>query len=470
MAINKPNYNLGLTLPNNDPEMENIGAQALLSNLLKLQTQPASPLGQAQPGQSQAPGVPSAQPEPMRQFGLPSPGPFDPSKYPELPSFTPFSQTDQGRKVIDELSQRRQQAVDKQQEEMNAAKIQLQDYLTKEKAMDLLPIAALVDTWTGSNMAKYFKDEQDKNKELAFGLQQELLKYGQAGVGSETQALQDRLQLGAEETKQLQQLTQNKYEADLRAKAALDNAQLDAATRLRAAEEARKAARDLEEYRWKMRKEIEAMKQKGRQSQDEKYNRTEARQTAFKISDNPVYRTGSSRLKLLGILDDYENALRGSDLSIMPSSKKTQLEGIYQRFVSAQKEADELGALTGSDLKIVWGQVPDATSLKYALESKFGGPGKQGILDSIKRAKEAIARDHDIAVGQLKNVYSGFGADDVIEKFDKSFKTKYTGQYIPKASDLPTVGKQQEVTPVKPKTLEEKEAYLKSLKEKAGRP
>ena len=115
---------------------------------------------------------------------------------------------------------------------------------------------------------------------------------------------------------------------------------------------------------------------------------------------------------------------------------------IYQRFVSAQKEADELGALTGSDLKIVWGQVPDATSLRYAIESKFGGGGKQGILDAIQRAKSAVARDHEIAVSQLQNAYSGFGADDVISKFDKTFKERYSGKYIQKPSDLPKVGTQ----------------------------
>jgi len=421
MAINTSKLNLGLTLPQYDQELENIGAQRVLLDLMQ------------QPG---------AQDQALQQPTMFQQAPFDPSKYPELPQFTPFSQTEQGKNIIDELSQRRQQAVERQQEEMNAAKLQLQDYLSKEKSMDLLPIAALVDTWSGSNMAKYFKDEQDKNKELALALQQEVLKYGQAGVASESQALQDRLGLGSDESKQLQQLSQNKYEADLRAKAALDNAQLDARTKLQAAEEARKAARELEEYRWKMRKEIEAMKQRNKGSTEARQQRAEDRQVAFKLTDNENYKSENARLKLLGLLDEYEKAVQASGITVKPGEAKTKLNSIYQRFVSAQKEADNLGALTGSDLKIVWGQMPDATSLLYAGESWLGGAGEQGIYNAIQRARNEIERDHNISLEKLRTSFGGLSSDvdQRIDRFDKNFKRTYNK--LQKPEDLPKVGTQ----------------------------
>ena len=455
MATNRSKYNLGLNVTNTDSDMERIGAEALLSNLFNMQTQ-----GQGMPTQTAAPQL-----EPIKNINLQTSSSFNPNQYPQMPSFTPFSQTEEGRKIIDELSQRRQQAVEKQQEEMNAAKLQLQDYLSKEKSMDLLPIAALVDTWTGSNMAKYFKDEQDKNKELALALQQEILKYGQAGVGAENQALQDRLNLGADESKQLQQLAQNKYEADLRAKAALDNAQLDAKTKLQAAEDARRAARDLEEYRWRMRKEIEGMRQRNRGDTEARQQRSEDRQIAFKLSDNENYKSENSRLKLLGLLDDYEKAVRQHGLSVLPGDAKTKLQGIYQRFVSAQKEADNLGALTGSDLKIVWGQMPDATSILYAGESFLGGAGATGILNAIQRAKNEIERDHNISLEKLRTSFGGLSpdADQRIDRFDQNFKR--TMNKLQKPEDLPKIGTQ--APEVKPLTREQKiEAVKKKMEGK----
>lgn len=452
MAIKKASYNLNLNLPESSQKTDELAAQALLANLLNPQAQSQEMPPEQQPQ------------EPIQRFGLPAPSQFDPSKYPEMPAFTPFSETEQGRGVIEELSKRRQQAVEKQQEEMNAAKLQLQDYLSKQKSVDFLPLAALVDTWTGSNMARYFKDDQDKNKELALALQQELLKYGQAGVTAETQALQDRLGLGSEESKQLQQLAQNKYEADLRAKAALDNAQLDAATRLRVADDARKAAMELEKFRQSEAYRRALLRKGERASTEARQQRSEDRQTAFKLVDSPEFKSENSRLKLLGILDDYEKAVREIGLKVKPSEAKTKLQNIYQRFVSSQKEADNLGALTGSDLAIVWGQMPDATSLLYYGESFIGGGGEKGILNSISRARNEIERDHRIASEKLRTGFGGLSpdADKRIDKFDENFNRTFKKLQAP--SELPKIGTQPPET--KPATLEQKKAYLEELKKK----
>jgi hypothetical protein len=441
---NKP-ISLGLNTPNYENDLERIAAERMLADGFMGQNMPYGSAPVEVPQQS---AVPAMTPYTIPNINLPQ------FNAPEAPVYTPYSDTEQGRQLIDELSKKRMEAEERQREQMNQAQVQLQDYLSKQQSVDLLPMAALVDTWTGSNMARYFKDEKDVNRELALELQKELLKYGNLGIASEAEYLKDRLGAGTYESKIGAQLSQEKYEADLRARQSLYDTNLDTAAKLKIADDARKAGEALERF-----KQSEAYKRAqlrtGRQRAGEaRQERSEDRQVAFKLTDNENYKSENTRLKLLGLLDEYEKEVQANGITVKPGEAKTKLNSIYQRFVSAQKEADNLGALTGSDLKIVWGQMPDATSLLYAGESYLGGAGTQGIFNAIQRARNEIERDHNISLEKLRTSFGGLSSDvdQRIDRFDKNFKSTYSK--LQKPEDLPKVGTQ--APEVKPLTREQK--------------
>lgn len=458
---NKP-ISLGLNIPSYENDLQRIAAERMFTDGFTGQN---IPYGSDPVEMPQAPALPAMTPYTIPNINLPQ------FNAPEAPVYTPYSETEQGKQLIDELSKRRMEAEERQREQMNQAQLQLQDYLSKQQALDVLPIAALVDTWTGSNMARYFKDEKDVNRELALELQKELLKYGQQGVTSEAEYLKDRLGAGTDEAKIGAQLAQAKYEADLRARQSLYDTNLDTASKLKIADDARKAAEALEKF-----KQSEAYKRA--QLRAGKQGASEARQerqfklsVAEKVGNNKLFQAGPNRLKMLDILDKYENAIKDLDelrLAAGPTldpklqQRKTEIERIYGTYTSLQKEVDELGALTGSDIGIIWSQMPNATDWWYAGKSAMSGGGKKGILSAIRQTREKLLQDHDIGIQQLKDTYQDVPeAMEAIDRQNKTVRSK-----LEKSFKLGT--QPPEVMEAKPKTLEEKKAYLEQLKRQRG--
>lgn len=404
-------YNLNLPpLPNYDNELAMIGVEQL-ANL----RQPAG--------------------QPVSQFTAEVPGIKIPQfEIPPAPSYTPYSQTEEGKKVIEELTKKKQEAEERQQAEMNAARMQLQDYLGKQKAISYLPIAALVDTWTGSNLAKYYKDDEDQSKQMAMELQKELLKYGNLGVENQLDALKNQLGLGSEEARTGANLARQAYDAELRAKQAMFDTTVDAATKLKAAEEARKANKDLEEFKAKNKLELEKIKAGKKSSTEARQEKQFKLSVAEKVGNNKLFQSGPNRLKMFDILDKYENAVKDLDeirLAAGPTldpklqERKTEIGRIYGAYTSLQKEVDELGALTGSDIGIIWSQMPNATDWWYAGKSAMSGGGKKGILAAIRQTKEKLLQDHDIGIQQLKDTYQDVPeAMDAIDRQNKTVRSK----------------------------------------------
>lgn len=410
MAQVNGKYGLNVNMPDMSTDMERIAADRLMMNQLLQQQQAAQSQGQL-----------------PYKVNLPQLN-VNPYDIPAAPKFVPFSQSEEGKKVIEELTQKKADAELRQQKEMDAAREQLQEYLNKEKSLDLLPMAALADAWTGSNMARYFKDEKDINRQLALELQKELMKYGQAGVDTEADALTTKLKLGADEAQAESLLARQAYEAELRAKQAMFDTNIDAATRLKLAQDAKAANEELEKLRQKNRLELERLRQKGRVSDEGRQARAESRQIAKDLNSDQHYKAIPMRIKLLAIVDKYEKAVQELDskkLAVAWGPTRTKLEGIYNEYSPAQKDANQLGALTGSDLGLIWGQMPDATSLMYALQHASGGTGKQAILDRIKAVKDALMKDQELGKQFLYNSYRNIPeAVDSIEKQDQLFKSK----------------------------------------------
>lgn len=142
--------------------------------------------------------------------------------------YVPFSQSEYGQNLIDQMNQYRMNAIEKQNADIEAAKEQLKNYLNKEEKIDFSPIAALTDAWTGHNMAKYFKDDSEKNKELALELQREILKNQGNIIGSETDWAKDRMNLGYDESKTLADLLRHKYASDIQNKLGISSAEAKA--------------------------------------------------------------------------------------------------------------------------------------------------------------------------------------------------------------------------------------------------
>jgi hypothetical protein len=359
---------------------------------------------------------------------------FNPKEYPEPPTYTPYPESDVGRQLIEELTKRKVEAQGRQQQDLASAREKLKEYQAKQKSIDLLPLAALVDTWTGSNVARYFKEDKDQSRELALELQKEILKYGQQDVNTELEALKDRLGMGIDTDKIKSALDQNVYEANLRAKIAMDSNELDNQTKERVAQAARDAQTARDKY-------IAEQAYKRALLRGQKSGASEARQqkqfdlsVTDKVSNNDLYKAAPDRLKLLDIVNRYDKALEGLDPKRMASlptfdpelqRKKTQLEGIYKEFTSQQKEVDRLGALTNSDIGIIWGQMPDATSALYAGSTLLSGGGLPGIKQRIKDIKNKLRTDHQIAMDQLRNTYNEFPqAMEIIDRQDKTVKSK----------------------------------------------
>lgn len=470
MAIQKKPISLGLNIPSYENDLQRIAAERMFTDGLIGPNVGAVP--QPQVEMPQAPALPAMTPYTIPNINLPQ------FNAPEAPVYTPYSETEQGRQLIDELSKRRMEAEERQREQMNQAQVQLQDYLSKQQALDLLPVAALVDTWTGSNMARYFKDEKDVNRELALELQKELLKYGQQGITSEAEYLKDRLGAGTDEAKIGAQLAQAKYEADLRARQSLYDTNIDTAAKLKIAEEARKAAEALEKFKQSeafKRAQLRAGRQGAAEARQEKKDRQQA---MFKLESVPEYRLAPKRENLLNVLNAYENALRSvDDITSIPGPKATMLSNAYNAYKIAQKEADNLGALTGPDVGIITGQVPDATSVAVNLTdaarkglATLGlaqkSSAKQEILDSIERARQKILESHETSINYLRNTLPDEEFVEPINRVDSAFKSKLRPS---RSSSQPKIGAQPpEVMESKPKTLEEKKAYLEQLKRQRG--
>lgn len=422
---NKP-IGFGLNIPRYDSDLQRIAAERMFADGLIGPN--VGVQSQEQANTPQPPALPAMAPYTIPNINLPQ------FNAPEAPVYTPYSETEQGKKLIEELSKKRQEAEARQQEQINQAQIQLQDYLSKQKAMDLLPLAALTDTWTGSNMARYFKDEQDKNREIALELQKDLLKYGQQGITNEAEYIKDRLGAGTDEAKIGAVLAQNKYEADLKARQALYDTNLDTAAKLAIADEARKANKALEEFKAKNKLELEKIKAGKKNSTEARQERQFKLSVAEKVGSNKLFQAGPNRLKMLDILDKYENAVKDLDerrLAVGPTldpklqERKTEIGRIYGAYTSLQKEVDELGALTGSDIGIIWSQMPNATDWWYAGKSAMSGGGKKGILDAIRKTKEKLLQDHDIGIQQLKDTYQDVPeAMDAIDRQNKTVRSK----------------------------------------------
>lgn len=389
-------------------------------------------------------------------------------------SYTPFRETPQGKSLIEALGAEALKAKQARDEEMNRTRMQLQDYLTKQEGPNFLPVAALVDTWTGSNMARYFKEDQDKTKEIAAALQGELLKYSNDAVRGEQENLRAQLEQGGLDSRFGANIAGENYRSMISNDAEVIKA-MEAAKNRAILEQQR---RDWEEKKLGIMEEGKNRRAKlgaeKRSGDEERRARTEERAVSHEIANSEEFKSLTPRMRLLNILDEYEQAVHDAGgYQFIPGELKSRLSSIYNRFAVLQKEADNLGALTKSDLGLVWSQIPDATSAGHAISSAAGLGGEKVIFNGIDRARQELIRDHDLAYKMLTTGRGNLSqtGDKRIEEFNKTFKDAAT-KSLENSNKIRSKQIGSQSAPDKPDlskmTLEEKRAYLRRLEERLG--
>lgn len=124
-------------------------------------------------------------------------------------------------------------------------------------------------------------------------------------------------------------------------------------------------------------------------------------------------------------LKQYEGLIRGSDGYEITGDKRKQIESAYGDFKIKYKEAANLGALTGPDIKILEEVVAPASGIIPFMKGEVFTGGTQGVLKGIEQIKKNMGNDARINTDVLQKVYPNV-ADDLLQSYglrDEDYKS-----------------------------------------------
>lgn len=275
-------------------------------------------------------------------------------------------------------------SIKQQQAGIEDMQAQLEAYQNQNPQIDLSPLAGLVDSWTGSNIARAYnrpmtKEEKDKNVAI---MQDALRKSRGAIADNELELL--RAALGNQY--KMKELTQNDELARIKLMEAGTN-------------------RDIVNDRRREKDAIEA---------ENKYKK----EYGDAIVGLGELSQGLQRAKASIARNGGEIPLTGPEAAEFQS-------GLSQLITSYNRDKAKLGALAGGDLNLLVSAVaagPDALKSWFGNQIKGGGKSTVGVLDRIQQSVDKNVYDMD---SKQKKNFRGI-TDATHQDYVKSYEASKT--------------------------------------------
>lgn len=272
-----------------------------------------------------------------------------------------FSYDDQIiRDLMQQYGDQAKEAINLQKSGISSLEQNILDLKRQERQYDLSPLAGLVDTWTGSELGKYYKRPETAQERNARVLDLEMkLQNARQGLSKEQRELMGE-QLNAYLKSRKDPLTQAVKEAQI---------QWYKANAGKPAQQQTKEAQNLKE---------DVLKTKESQNVQ-------------------------ALIKLQGALDEYESLVKEHGVEISGANRK-KIEAAFANLKIKYKEAANLGALTGPDISIIEEGIAPATGVSGAAKGVMTG-GKEGILKGLQQVRTNIESDADVPLNALESTF-----------------------------------------------------------------
>jgi hypothetical protein len=280
-----------------------------------------------------------------------------------MPRFT-SERTPQEDELIKQISESYGQQQALQNEAIKSAEEQLSAARSQPQQMDLSPLIALSESWSGkpSRLLQTYQRPQDQSKNVQ-ALQEAVLK---ARGGS--------AELSRMRAKDVQQLSQQ--ERQMRVNEDLKRMSIQA-----------------------------MMSGKDKKVDDKTYERELA--LIDKISKSKDAEVVSGTAKMNNALDNYMATIEKNRNNLNSAKAVQDIGQAYQATIVAFKDAETLGALSGPDMGLATTTLPDVGS--YSAIVKRGVGFTPDLNTTLKIVKDIKNRYQDRGQQAMKNLESGYG-------------------------------------------------------------
>ena len=280
-----------------------------------------------------------------------------------MPRFT-SERTPQEDELIKQISESYGQQQALQNEAIKSAEEQLAAARSQPQQMDLSPLIALSESWSGkpSRLLQTYQRPQDQSKNVQ-ALQEAVLK---ARGGS--------AELSRMRAKDVQQLSQQ--ERQMRVNEDLKRMSIQA-----------------------------MMSGKDKKVDDKTYERELA--LIDKISKSKDAEVVSGTAKMNNALDNYMATIEKNRNNLNSAKAVQDIGQAYQATIVAFKDAETLGALSGPDMGLATTTLPDVGS--YSAIVKRGVGYTPDLNTTLKIVKDIKNRYQDRGQQAMKNLESGYG-------------------------------------------------------------
>jgi len=280
-----------------------------------------------------------------------------------MPRFT-SERTPQEDELIKQISESYGQQQALQNEAIKSAEEQLAAARSQPQQMDLSPLIALSESWSGkpSRLLQTYQRPQDQSKNVQ-ALQEAVLK---ARGGS--------AELSRMRAKDVQQLSQQ--ERQMRVNEDLKRMSIQA-----------------------------MMSGKDKKVDDKTYERELA--LIDKISKSKDAEVVSGTAKMNNALDNYMATIEKNRNNLNSAKAVQDIGQAYQATIVAFKDAETLGALSGPDMGLATTTLPDVGS--YSAIVKRGVGYTPDLNTTLKIVKDIKNRYQDRGQQAMKNLEAGYG-------------------------------------------------------------
>jgi hypothetical protein len=280
-----------------------------------------------------------------------------------MPRFT-SERTPQEDELIKQISESYGQQQALQNEAIKSAEEQLAAARSQPQQMDLSPLIALSESWSGkpSRLLQTYQRPQDQSKNVQ-ALQEAVLK---ARGGS--------AELSRMRAKDVQQLSQQ--ERQMRVNEDLKRMSIQA-----------------------------MMSGKDKKVDDKTYERELA--LIDKISKSKDAEVVSGTAKMNNALDNYMATIEKNRNNLNSAKAVQDIGQAYQATIVAFKDAETLGALSGPDMGLATTTLPDVGS--YSAIVKRGVGFTPDLNTTLKIVKDIKNRYQDRGQQAMKNLEAGYG-------------------------------------------------------------
>ena len=339
---------------------------------------------------------------------------------PGTPGAVPVPETPEESAMIKMFMARRDAAIADEKAFQGGTNAEI-SRLRSDNPLNLRPLAALTDTWTGSRLLPGF--DRPRNNGAAIAALQAAIQKSKGNItDSETELLKSRMM--AEDTAARDD---KKYVSQADMAGALQDALnarqqslFEQQTGLQTAKFGQQTAlqgRDLAS------REKRANAIGGALNAQKQENRIEDKATAadklevdraIVLPTTQPYKQHEISNLSYNVLDKYIKAVEAATPweRVHPGTKRDDITQAYGEYLIAQKTSDNLGVLAGPDVGILKQELPDASAYGYNT-THFGDASSS--LDIARKKQAALGRSMDRYVKTLRATYPGDRTNNVIK-------------------------------------------------------